>query len=346
MQNAQGKVLRPHTVLELLDRTFNIYRDSFMKFVAPVAAVTVPITVITFLSSYALTNSLSAVRPGARNSAATAAQLNQLMSGVLSSSLIVLGIVLILQFIQIVIINSLLTYLASERHLGRSATLGEAFAAVKSRFLSVGVGLLLFYILLGALFFGLSFVFYCFGLAVPALIWLAVSLYAFLVPVLTLERTSITEGMNRAWALAKARFWPVFGFSAAVGFIYFLIYLTLSLTGTFLVRGTVTGASFGAGQILETLLQAIVTIFLAPILPIGYTVLYYDTRVRLEGLDIALDSLATPEPRPSDLVSPPPVGPTITRTDVTNIFILLAISILIVLLFVALSWLALRGSRF
>jgi hypothetical protein len=342
MQSAQGRILRPHTVLELVDHTFRIYRDSFTKFVAPVAAVTVPITVITLVSSYALTNNLAAARTVGRS----AAELNQVINGTFRSSLLLLGVVLVLQFIQIVIVNSVLTYLASERHLGRSVTIGEAFNAVKNRFLSVGVGLFLFAILMGALYFGLAFVIYCFGLAIPALIWLGVSMYAFLIPVLTLERTGITEGMNRAWALAKARFWPVFGFSAAVGIIYLLIYFALSLTGLLLVRGTVTSASFGAGQILETLLQTVVTIFLSPILPIGFTVLYYDTRVRLEGLDIALESVNTPDPRPSDLVSPPPIGPTFSRTDLTNVLILLAVCVLIVVLVAGVVWLVVRGSGF
>src|SRR5258708_6308348 len=238
MQSAQGRILRPHTVLELLDHTFRIYRDSFTKFVAPVAAVTVPITVITLVSSYALTNNLSAAQTVSRS----AAELNQVINGTFRSSLLLLGVVLVLQFIQVVIVTSVLTYLASERHLGRSVTIGEAFTAAKSRFLSVGVGLLLFAILMGALFFGLSFVFYCFGLAIPVLIWLAVSIYAFLIPVLTLERTGITEGMNRAWALAKARFWPIFLFFAAVVFISVLLNLAF-LAFTLLVRGTVTSAS-------------------------------------------------------------------------------------------------------
>lgn len=340
MQNAQSSALRPHTVLELLDRTFKIYRDSFPKFVAPVAAVTVPISLLTLGSSYALTNNFASAGTVARSTT----QFNQLYSGAINSTFLLLGVVLILQFIQTVIVNSVLTYLASEHHLGRDVTIGQAFNATKSRFVSVGVGLILFGILIGALYFGLAFVLYCFGLAIPPLVWLAVSMYAFLVPVLVLERTGITEGMNRGWALAKARFWPVFGFSVGVGVIYFLIAMGLSLTSLILVRGTVSSASFSSGQILQTLLQTIVTIFLTPILPIAFTVLYYDTRVRLEGLDIALSSVATPDPRPSDLVSPPPVGPTFSRTDLTNILILLAVSVAFVVLVVGLLALVLRGS--
>ena len=98
-----------------------------------VAAVTVPITVITLVSSYALTNNLAAAQTVSRS----AAELNQVINGTFRSSLLLLGVVLVLQFIQVVIINSVLTYLASERHLGRSVTIGEAFSAVKSRFLSV-----------------------------------------------------------------------------------------------------------------------------------------------------------------------------------------------------------------
>jgi len=36
--------LQPSTVLELIDRTFRIYRENFLTFLVPVALVTVPIT--------------------------------------------------------------------------------------------------------------------------------------------------------------------------------------------------------------------------------------------------------------------------------------------------------------
>ena len=88
MQSAQGRILRPHTVLELVDHTFRIYRDSFTKFVAPVAVVTVPITVISLVSSYALTNNLAAARTVGRS----AAELNQVINGTFRSSLLLLGV--------------------------------------------------------------------------------------------------------------------------------------------------------------------------------------------------------------------------------------------------------------
>jgi hypothetical protein len=39
--------------------------------------------------------------------------------------------------------------------------------------------------------------------------------------------------------------------------------------------------------VIDTALSTFISIFIVPMLPIGLTLLYYDTRTRYEGLDIA-----------------------------------------------------------
>ena len=43
-------------------------------------------------------------------------------------------------------------------------------------------------------------------------------------------------------------------------------------------------------------MNTIIDVFIAPIWPVALTLLYYDTRVRVEGLDIALRTVNVPDP--------------------------------------------------
>src|SRR5260221_1251460 len=72
--------------------------------------------------------------------------------------------------------------------------------------------------------------------------------------------------------------------------------------------------------------------FLAPILPIAYTLMYYDTRVREEGLDIALKSVAVPDASPGDVPTPPP-GPFMVRKDWSNLGMLALLGLVPVVLY-------------
>src|SRR5262249_16057057 len=80
-------------------------------------------------------------------------------------------------------------------------------------------------------------------------------------------------------------------------------------------------------EVLNTATQ----IFLTPVLPIGLTLLYHDTRNRLEGLDFALQALGRPDARPSDVASPE-LRLALNSRDWLNIAIIVGVSIAIVLI--------------
>ncbi|MCC7449925.1 MAG: hypothetical protein IT324_21070 [Anaerolineae bacterium] len=229
--------------------------------------------------------------------------------------------------------------------MGRRATIGEAFKAVRSRLVGVGLGLVVFYIIIGGAFLVLAFTLFVCGLGIGVLAYLGVTLYAFLTPVLILERTSIMDGLGRAWMLGKARVWPVAGLMFVIILISGVLNLALTLTIQLITQGNVASVSFGASQALEIVLQSIISIFLAPVLPVALTLMYYDTRVRVEGLDIALQAVGKSDPRPADVLSPPAHG-FLTGRDYGNVGIMCgAIFSLIVLYFAASYFLLMTVAR-
>jgi hypothetical protein len=136
-------------------------------------------------------------------------------------------------------------------------------------------------------------------------IWLAVAwwLYA---PALVAERVGGPGALGRSFNLVRGRWWPTFGvlilFVIVGGVIQFILDEA--------IRGVVF-SDFGSpfalimlGAVAGILAQLLVTPFQAAV----STVLYYDLRVRKEGLDIELMARAAGSPAPAGVpnLSPPP----------------------------------------
>jgi hypothetical protein len=343
MQTTSVSPLRPFTVPQLLDRTFRIYRDNFLPFFLLVAVVTVPLTIFELLGTNWITDQVARSTYGTSSSIRSDPRLaSSIFGNATNIILLTVGISAIVGLIQGILINGVLTYVTSERHLGRRATLGEAFRAVRGRLVQLGIGLIVFDILIGLVIAALTVVFFACGLGIGAVVYLGIALYAFLTPVLILERTSLGLGLKRAWVLGKARIWPVTGLIVAVSVITFIISFGLTLSQQLVANPTLgSTATYSTTSTLQLVVQTIIGIFVAPVLPIGLTLMYYDTRVRLEGLDIALSSVGTPEPRPSDVASPEPMqGWFMSGRDLTNLGIFavgtLVVAAVLVGIFVAL----------
>jgi hypothetical protein len=152
---------------------------------------------------------------------------------------------------------------------------------------------------------------------VPLLFYYGLALYFFLVPVMVLERTGPGLGTNRAQYLGRVRFWPTLGFV----FVIWLVWV--SSTRRLVQLACWWGATVEGAIAVETVLSPR-SPFSSPIMPIGLTLMYYDARIRVEGLDFALQSVDSPEPRPSDVESPHPAERLITGRDLANTFLLTA----------------------
>lgn len=326
MATAAGRPTMSFTFLELLDRTFRIYRENFLTFIGLVALVTIPLTVIDLIFSLPVigstTNFSTLGQRGSSPQFTSAICMFYLVSAVIG-------------LLQFVLINAPITYIASENQLGRRVSIGEAFSATRTRFSNLAFGI----ILLGVVLIAFAVAVGLIGVICPPAFatigivgYIYLSTYAFLAPVLVLEDVGTSYGINRAWSLGKSRFWMIVGVWAALTVISLVI--TIGFTAAVewvILQALPRTISPTTTQVINTVLTTFISLFIVPLLPIALTLLYYDTRTRYEGLDIALQALGRPDARPWDVASPPG-GAGLNSKDWANIAILTVGSLIIGLL--------------
>ena len=126
---------------------------------------------------------------------------------------------------------------------------------------------------------------------------------------LVIESTGVTEAIRRSVVLVRGHMGRAFLIGlcgSAVTYASFGLF-----QGPFIVAAFVVGLETATGLFLYMAGAALGTIgatFTAPIMIVGYVVLYFDVRVRHEALDLqvmlgALDAGASPDGTP-----PPPVA--------------------------------------
>lgn len=283
---------RPMTFsfLELLDRTFRIYRENFLTIVGLVAMVTIPITLLTLFLNPATGSALSGQSGNLRTTSASGSQL----------------LINILNLVETVLIYAPLTYIASEYLFNRKVSIGQAFSATSSRFFKMGCGIILLGIVISI--FGVMGVLLV--LAFPPalalagiLVYIVIACYGLIFQVLTLEDIGPSPAITRSFTLGKTRFWTIIGLGFIIGIITTILGSILTASAAVVAFSSASSSNLTGSVLLITFLGALISIFLTPITPIAFTLLYYDIRVRSEGLDIMLDS-SGPDARPDSFSSP------------------------------------------
>lgn len=115
-----------------------------------------------------------------------------------------------------------------------------------------------------------------FLLMIFPVLWVVALLFA-VTPIIVLEGRGIFASMSRSASLSKGRKWHILNTLGLVAIIYYLLVLGFS----------VVAAMFG-NFIVSTIMSAVVTVLVYPVVAIAETVLYYDARIQSEGLDIEL----------------------------------------------------------
>lgn len=338
LQSADRVPLRPLTIGQAIGRTFSLYRQLPALVWLWVVIITIPLAVLSALASEAMGSAysqsgidLNAVSANgtAGLSALTTEQLMAFSNKILSAAALVVIVALVAAIIRSVLIDSVLTYLIAEFQLGRTATVGAAFGAVRERWLALASGQFLFYLLFVALTLGLAVILFACGLGVGLLAYVYVALGLFITPVLVLERVSGAQGLARAWQLGKARFWALVAMLVVSLVFSFAINFIIGYVGGYVL----TTAS---DVLLNVIVISLATIVVSPFLPIGVTVLYLDVRVRLEGFVEAIQRIPNPNPRPADVLPPTPVRGGFTNSDWINLALMTAGLIVLLLLYVGL----------
>ena len=177
------------------------------------------------------------------------------------------------------------TYAACESALGRPVTLWGALGAALRRYLHI-VGYFL-------LLIGMAVLFCVF----PLWIWIGVRWIVWM-PVMFVENRGLGAALGRSWRLVEGRWWRTF---LILFLMYILVEVVASALQAFLylaqliLQAVVSSyASLAISEAAGILVSSLVN----PILQIAVVLIYFDLRVRREGLDLfqIAQRLGTPPP--------------------------------------------------
>jgi hypothetical protein len=240
--------LRPRTVSELVDVEFELLRRHYASFLTIVAVGLAPVVAL----GIALGVGAAVLGAGAKHSGVSPA----LIGGVVTAALAMIACFIVLQ--------GALIHAASDAYLEDRVDVADAFrrAAARTGTIFLAYALAAVIVLVGyvmlivpGIYFGLAL------FAVPAIV--------------LLEGVGPGDAVSRSFALTKGRKWAVLGALLVAGLISFAGRMTLGFAAN--VFGSVGLAL--AGQILG---------FVAfyPVTTVMVVLLYYDSRIRVEGFDL------------------------------------------------------------
>ena len=155
---------------------------------------------------------------------------------------------------------------ASQAYLGDPVDVGIAVRSVIPRLPRLLAAAVLRYLLLFlglfALIFGVLYV---------------VARYFAVVSTIVLEDADVGQAFRRSTVLSDGRKWHILNTLGLVGIIYWVLAMGVGLLAGLL--GSFT---------MQAIVSAVFTILAYPVIAITETLLYYDARIRSEGLDIEL----------------------------------------------------------
>jgi tetratricopeptide (TPR) repeat protein len=288
--------LRAMRVAELLDETIRLYRHNFLTFVGIVALLQVPMSILsTVLTAYSSRFYMSALE------ASLGAPGMALSDAFLASYLLYAGASVLLGVLNYLVIYNLVTAALaraiSNRYLGEPVSIGGAYRSIVGRFWAL-LGALLLLVLINAALIALpvliSMSVECVGaiallLALPLLVWIDIRL-AFITQAVVLDGRSARGALIRSWDLVQGYGWRTLGVVLLLALFSLLIVTGPSYIATFGMQAL--GAPLLVQTVASGVLSAMLTTLYTPIRLTGMTLLYYDLRIRKEGLDLELQAAA------------------------------------------------------
>ena len=293
--------LRPLTLGELLDRLFSLYRHHFWLFVGIMAVPSL------LGLAFGLLVALFNPTPGSPGSVAADAKPAEILGAVLWFLAAVIGM-MIVYFITYAVALGATTVAVSQLYMGRPISIRGAYAPLRGRVGRLALLLLLVSIrlfgilLLAAVFIGvggaagaggspvLAVLIVMVGVFAAFVLWVWTLLrYAVSVPAAVLEDETATDAIRRSIELTRGSLLRVF---ALLAFTMVITYAVLAVfQGPFLVVGALAGPESSTlfwMNLLGTVTGSVGGAFTAPLMIVAFAVLYYDLRVRNEGLDLQL----------------------------------------------------------
>lgn len=310
--------LRPMNSGEILDRTFNLYRNNFILFAGIAALAAVFLVVMT---GTLIVLGLSVSNPDPRMDP------RELFAK--------LGIFLGATVLFYLFIGSFTTgatiYAVSKVHLGQTVTIKDSYARVLPRLPRIiGIVLLIVLIMIGlillvyltvfvlglllALIFAgtggktiaaiITGIFVVFAVIAGYILvaWFYLR-YALAVPACVLENTGAAQSLKRSFFLAKGSLWRIFLIYLLMGIINAALSLALQLPGNLFIRTAPMVAV--VWQLAATFISFSVSY---PISTIAISLIYYDQRIRKEAFDLQIMMDALGQSSQQQAISATPIG--------------------------------------
>jgi hypothetical protein len=186
------------------------------------------------------------------------------------------------------------------------------------------------------------------GLLIPCIGWFVVvgmwfffmmAILYLVAPTIILEEQTALHAIHRAWDLTRQRFWWVVGFLSALYLFNLLITagptLLFSVVFQALFGNPFTSSNPALAYVIQTVAPTLTSmvggLIYMPLHMICMMLMYFDLRVRTEGLDLALQAQGPSDNVDDILAQAPPVEDTglITWTEVAY-FALLSLGFIVV----------------
>lgn len=181
------------------------------------------------------------------------------------------------------IVSGALVFAVSHEYLSRTITVGEAFRHGKT--VSILGANLVVWILIPLMIFTV--------IGIPFGIYFAIA-WSLCRQTIVVEGTPALAAFRRSRELVRQMWWRVFGIQIVFVLLIFVITLTPLFTLEIFIEDLEIAAS------LQHIINTILNIVISPIVSIGWTLLYYDLRIRKEAFDIEMmaTNLNSELPRP------------------------------------------------
>jgi len=285
-----SKTLHPMTIGDILDRSIQLYRSNFLKFIGIVLLVKGPYLILGYILGYIFTALIETFFTG--TSSASGVGATQMDYGISAS------VVLLIRLLEILFVGPILiaaiTMAISERFLDRDIGVIEAYKKILRRFLPLLgtillTGALIATVLIGCGFLGVSMltagsqpglIMVMIGLILSAVLWIW---YTFIPQTVVLEGEGGLSAMKRSKYLVKGHFVKAF-------VLLILVYIAMALIAEIVSFGIMRGLFF-LGQYSGPLAEGasnVLSVLLEPFRIAAITLLYYDFRIRKEGFDLEI----------------------------------------------------------
>ena len=336
MTTLEPPVLRPLSLTQLLDRAIRLYRQHFLAFVGIIATALIPLSALQYLITVLSYSSLQQAAQEMRSASATGDSFR-----LLAAEMAAMGggsnlIVQILSFLLVSgIATAALVKAVENSYMGRPVGIIDSYARVLGSWAALMIALIIGLLIAMGILIG--------WLLIPCLGWLtglgmfvyfAYAIYTLIPITVVVEGKTAFGAITRAWNLTRRRFWWVLGFVIVLGILSAVIRtgpaaLAL-LGGRYLSQSIMAGASLQTQYAIQAaitqMIQMLIQLIFLPLQTTALILMYFDLRVRTEGLDLAIQAAsagtdqppAEGEPIPdSALLEIPPAPPVETGQLIT-----------------------------